>query len=343
MKKGTFISRYYVYYTVLFCIGYYGTEGLCNTTAVGADINGVPRLSVPESSHSFGQIYRGEKVQHRFLLKNIGDGELEIRKVRASCGCTAAEPSRKIVPPGGEAYIEATFNSHNFVGKVTKTVMVDTNDPAEPTYTLTLEALILEEVVADPSRLILGQIRQGEGKNINVVVKSPTGLDLKVLSAQSSSKALQVASTEKEADGVYAVKLEVKKDSPIGRFSGDLVVQTNSQRQPTITVPFYGEVVSDIAVFPLQLSFGLVKKGTEAVRLVLVTFYNQEVKLAKVEVESEVFSLRENSQSEGGFCRLDIVLNKEAPAGRLSGNLKIYTTSKSQPLITIPLSATVKE
>ncbi|MEK7821989.1 MAG: DUF1573 domain-containing protein, partial [Planctomycetota bacterium] len=130
MKRGASI----ILYIALICIGYYGGEGLCNTEGGGATPGKIPRLTVPESIHSFGQIYRGEKVRHHFLLKNAGEAELEIRRVRASCGCTAAEPSQKVVPPGGEAHVEVTFDSKNFVGKVTKTVMVDTNDPSEPTH-----------------------------------------------------------------------------------------------------------------------------------------------------------------------------------------------------------------
>src|SRR3990167_7087858 len=141
MKRGASI----VLYITLICIGYYGGEGLCNTEGGGASAMSsaesatpgkTPRLTVPESLHSFGQIYRGEKVRHHFILRNAGEAELEIRKVRPSCGCTAAEPSQKVVPPGGEAYVEVTFDSKNFVGRVTKTVMVDTNDPSEPTHTL---------------------------------------------------------------------------------------------------------------------------------------------------------------------------------------------------------------
>ncbi len=335
MRRGIF----FILWIVLLYVGYNGAEGLCKT-------KGAPRLNVPESFHSFGQIYRGEKVSHRFLLRNEGEAELEIQKVRASCGCTAAAPSQKVVPPGGEAYVEVTFDSRNFLGKITKTVTVSTNDPLEPVHTLTLEAHILEEVVAEPSRLVLGQIKQGEGRDLKIEIKSPIGSDFKVSGAQSSSKALGVTSIERQADGMYTLRLEVKKDSPTGRFGGDLVVYTSSQRQPVITIPFFGEVVGDVSVFPPQLSFGLVRRGSEVMRQVLVTIHNPEVRLAGAKVEPApggYFSLHGEPESGRGFYRVNIALNREAPIGRLEGSLKIYTTSSSQPLITVPISATIKE
>lgn len=320
----------------LACIGYYEIEGFCKTA-------GVPHLTVPQGLYAFGQIYRGEKVQHHFLLKNEGEAELEIQNVRASCGCTAASPSQKAVPPGGEAYIEVTFDSRNFVGKVTKTVLVDTNDPSEPTHTLVLEGFVVQEVIAEPSRLMLWQISQDAGRNFTVEVKSTAGLDFTVLEAQSSSRALEVTSIEEKSKGIYDIKLEVKKNSPIGRFGGDLVVHTSSKRQPIITIPFMGEVVGDVSIFPSQLSFGLVQKGVEVTKQVLITIHSQEVQLAKMEVEPRLFSLRGDSDKKRGLYRVNIILSKEAPAGSLAGSLKVYTTSKSQPLINIPISVTIKE
>ncbi len=333
MKRGIFVFLCYIGFI---CIGYYAPEGLCN-------IKGAPCLNVPESFHSFGHIYRGQKVQHLFLLKNVGEANLEIKAVNASCGCTAAAPSQKIIPPMGEAYIEVTFNSTNFTGKVKKTVSVETNDPQEPVHTLTLEAYVIEEVTATPPRLTLGQIKQGEGRNLQVEIKSPLGLDLKVPKAQSSSKAIMVNSIERQPNGEYIIQLEVKKDSQPGRFSGDLVVYTSSQHQPTITIPFFGEVVGHVSVFPPQLSFGLVRKGKAVSRQVLVTLHDQETKLTNIQIEPEVFSFKRDVQKGGTFCRIDVTLNKEAPTGTLAGKLKIHTTSKTQPLISIPISASVKE
>jgi hypothetical protein len=61
--------------------------------------------------HDFGKIVDGEQVQHKFMFKNTGKGELVVAKVEATCGCTTPDWTRDIIPPGGEGFILATFNS----------------------------------------------------------------------------------------------------------------------------------------------------------------------------------------------------------------------------------------
>ncbi len=43
----------------------------------------------------------GSSVEHTCVLRNEADVDLEILKVRPACGCTAANLSDKIIPPGG--------------------------------------------------------------------------------------------------------------------------------------------------------------------------------------------------------------------------------------------------
>ncbi len=61
--------------------------------------------------HDFGKITDGEEVQHKFKFRNTGKGELTIGNVQASCGCTTPEWTKDMIPPGGEGYVMATFNS----------------------------------------------------------------------------------------------------------------------------------------------------------------------------------------------------------------------------------------
>lgn len=63
------------------------------------------------TTHNFGKIIDGEQVQHKFKFKNTGKGELTMANVQAHCGCTTPEWTRDIIPPGGEGFVLATFNS----------------------------------------------------------------------------------------------------------------------------------------------------------------------------------------------------------------------------------------
>jgi hypothetical protein len=88
-----------------------------------------PVISVDNPEFKFGTINQGEKVEHTYVLKNSGKSDLHIRKVSASCGCTAVQPEKKVIPPGESVNIKTVFNSAGKVGNQNKTVTIITNDP----------------------------------------------------------------------------------------------------------------------------------------------------------------------------------------------------------------------
>lgn len=60
-----------------------------------------PKAVFPEPDYNFEKVKEGEKAIHIFRVINIGDEPLEIKNIRASCGCTATSLSKKTIPPQG--------------------------------------------------------------------------------------------------------------------------------------------------------------------------------------------------------------------------------------------------
>jgi hypothetical protein len=77
-----------------------------------------------------------------FKFTNAGKGDLYIRHVRASCGCTAIVDGQQdeAIKPGQSGTIKATFNSGGYSGKVSKAVYVYVNDPLRSEVMLQLSA-----------------------------------------------------------------------------------------------------------------------------------------------------------------------------------------------------------
>jgi hypothetical protein len=89
-----------------------------------------PKISFSESTFEFQNIKQGEKVEHTFTITNHGKSDLVIRKVKASCGCTAVNPKDRVVAAGSSTTMKVIFNSAGRVGKQNKTITVISNDPA---------------------------------------------------------------------------------------------------------------------------------------------------------------------------------------------------------------------
>lgn len=110
-----------------------------------AELAKAPVISVDDVEFSFGKITQGEKVEHTYVLTNSGKSDLQIRKVKASCGCTAVQPEKNIISPGESVNIKTVFNSAGKLGNQNKTVTIITNDPKKSKMILWVKGEVLKK------------------------------------------------------------------------------------------------------------------------------------------------------------------------------------------------------
>ncbi len=308
---------------------------------------GLPKIDMPdiffeEADFDFGDVYSGSKVEHTFRFKNNGKGELKITKAKSSCGCTAAIISSKNIPENEYGEVKVTFNTQSRSGKAKKRVTVYSNDPDTPKYKLSIFGNILEEVVVNPKRVDFSRVAFEKGATKEISVTSGTDLKLKIEKVESSNQS--VIPTLKEDENGYIITASVKEDTDYGRFNGSIFVSTNSKNQKKLTIPFYGEVIGDLSVYPPRISCGVIPEKKERVFPVFAIIYNNDVKIEKVEASPAFIgtSISETKSSRKTF-KVQTIIKDNAPVGKINGELKIFTNSKIQPLITVPISGMIKE
>jgi hypothetical protein len=86
-----------------------------------------PVITFDKSSHDFGDIYQGDKVEHTFYFTNTGNEPLIITNITVTCGCTAPKWPREPIMPGGKGEITLAFSSVGKIGRVNKTSKVISN------------------------------------------------------------------------------------------------------------------------------------------------------------------------------------------------------------------------
>jgi hypothetical protein len=64
-----------------------------------------------DTLYNFKKVTSGMQVQHRYKFKNTGKGDLLIRNCQAACGCTTPGWTKEVIKPGGEGFVDATFNT----------------------------------------------------------------------------------------------------------------------------------------------------------------------------------------------------------------------------------------
>ncbi|HSJ55293.1 MAG TPA: DUF1573 domain-containing protein [Anaerolineae bacterium] len=94
----------------------------------------VARLDLPSASHDFGLLPKRPNVAHVSAVQNTGAVDLVIQNLVTSCGCTTAELSSSVIPPGRRADLKVVFDPdyHPTEGEVVRLVWFATNDPTQP-------------------------------------------------------------------------------------------------------------------------------------------------------------------------------------------------------------------
>lgn len=106
------------------------------------DLANAPDIQVSETNHDFGTAKNGDILTHTFKITNNGKSNLILHKVKASCGCTATQPDKEVIPPGDNANIKVTFDTRGRTGRQSKSITIYSNDPKKSTMLLRISATI---------------------------------------------------------------------------------------------------------------------------------------------------------------------------------------------------------
>ena len=113
------------------------------------------------TSHDFGTVARGAKVEHRFGVENIYLEDAHIKSAKASCGCTSPEVPVEILKTWKKAYVVAKVDTVNFEGQKDVTINVEFDKPFPAEVQLYIHCYIRSDVVLDPGSV---HLRSGTGK-----------------------------------------------------------------------------------------------------------------------------------------------------------------------------------
>ena len=87
-----------------------------------------PIIAWEKSTHDFGDIQQGDKVETAYKFTNTGTEALIITNVTVTCGCTVPKGwPRDPIVAGGKGEIVVAFNSLGKIGKQNKVVTIVSN------------------------------------------------------------------------------------------------------------------------------------------------------------------------------------------------------------------------
>jgi len=103
-----------------------------------------PRLVVEPASFDFGTLKPGGIVQRQFVLDNVGRADLVIESIVSSCNCAAVldDETRRTLKPGARTTMRIRLTVPAEAGRIQKSVLIKSNDPARRTFEVKVEALV---------------------------------------------------------------------------------------------------------------------------------------------------------------------------------------------------------
>jgi hypothetical protein len=101
-----------------------------------------PRMEIEPSLHDFGSARQDQKLVHDFLVKNTGTEDLTLLRIVTACGCTAALPAERVVPPGGSTTLSVTLETRKYKGVLERSVSVASNDRGKRVSTVRVKAFV---------------------------------------------------------------------------------------------------------------------------------------------------------------------------------------------------------
>ncbi|GLH72760.1 hypothetical protein GETHLI_12620 [Geothrix limicola] len=141
---------------------------------------GAPRISFIKSHHNLGIVNADQTTHCAFTVTNTGGATLKISRIEPSCGCTSTNLGKDELRQGESTQIQVDFDPKNFLGPVKKLIVVHSNDPANPALTLSFEAKVVRDVMAEPANLHLHELLRTQSKQAAFRLVSGNGKPVEV-------------------------------------------------------------------------------------------------------------------------------------------------------------------
>jgi hypothetical protein len=93
-----------------------------------------PTILVPDNFENIGTVGPQDVVTRKFIIWNTGDAPLTISRAYTTCGCTTAEISASVIPPGKVAEVTLVIDVgfHDVAGQtVRRGLIIENNDPSQ--------------------------------------------------------------------------------------------------------------------------------------------------------------------------------------------------------------------
>lgn len=265
-----------------------------------------PKLSLSEEEWDFGMVKPNDKPTHIFMVKNEGNEDLIIERVRVSCGCVKASISTKLIKPGKSTELKATFDTTGYDGKIEKDIYIKSNDPLEQGVEKKVSLYIEIEHYSKPVISIfqnewnLGLISQGDKSNFNLIIENKGDKDLiieKIDTYEHISHNLTLPLTISPEEKHEATLTYNSMKHELGEVREAITILSNDPKRAVSPLRVKGYIKEKdkpaISIWPVEINFNLKADSEEDVigKVTLENLGDKAVKIVSVKTSADYLAL----------------------------------------------------
>lgn len=238
-------------------------------TGCGGPGEPAPRLEVDEPTHEFGRQHNRQTLEHTFVLRNDGDAPLRILEIKSTCGCTVGALSDDVIEPGAEATLLTRYNLRGRRGPEDSALVLRTNDPDRPEFSLHMRGEAVEYLRVTPDFLFYNEVVAGQSVTRHIEIKGRPREPFEILSATVPEGRFAVQSVEVLEAHHYRVSVLFEAPEAPGLSQGVLEIETTHPVYPELTFPITAQVPGPLEVVPTSIQL-LTGVDTPLTRFIVV-------------------------------------------------------------------------
>ena len=320
------------------------TPGICLVEAPSAPAAASPSLVFDSTHYDFGKIPGDAKVTHRFKVTNQGKAYLNISRVHPSCGCTITLLGKWSLAPGEATEIEVTFNPTGFRGLSRKSIQVTSDDPVNPTQTLTFEADVVREIMASTENVFFQDLVRSVPRKASVKLESGNGKAVAVTDARSvDAPWLTVTPRQAGLDAWLDLTLDARKLPPGKRMGADLVtVATSNPKVPSIKITVQWELKPSVTFEPARVAWSEPAGQELASSVTLRQVDNKPFRVLSAKASNPLLRVDLGDKGAAAGHKIQVIMSAKAKPGSYMEKVLLVLDDPDQPELEIRVSAALR-
>ncbi len=291
-----------------------------------------PKITLSAEVWDFGVVIYGDAPSQTFTIKNEGDADLILDRVKGSCSCTVPKLKVKLLKPGESAEVTVNFNTKKRQGQISTLVQVRSNDPVRPLVSYRVKGTVNRLIDLKPTNVRLTGLKRDEVMSGTIRISNQSDEPIKPELKSINSDYFEVTINEVEAGKAYDVVVKTKPPIPYGITRAAIAISTGNARQPTINLPVNANVRARVSATP-PIVFVPKQTRSPSKRSIRVRYFGTDDAFEVLSVESsdsaklpvELLPLgaqkRTASRLPAGFApKLERVISISVPAGNELGD-----------------------